>query len=154
MDVYEVDWTDGNQDIAESVMWAADEGKPLVVTLDKGRTVRMVPDTEAKPAPKKPANPLDGVVVEPVAEERRKVLRVSGLPDLTDDFGLTVTPSTVWLMYRQEEGEAPELQRAHVNGYRVPRKNVPEDFTGITLLPGTHDLPDWLTALAAAHMPV
>lgn len=31
--------------IAETVEWAATEGKPLDVTLDNGRTVRLVPQS-------------------------------------------------------------------------------------------------------------
>lgn len=50
-DTYEISWDDGNQDIAETVMWAANEGKVLLVTLADGRTVRMVPEV-GTPAPK------------------------------------------------------------------------------------------------------
>jgi hypothetical protein len=43
MDVYEITEDDANQDIAETLMWAASEGKPLVVTLTDGRVVHLVP---------------------------------------------------------------------------------------------------------------
>jgi hypothetical protein len=40
---YEISWEDGSQDIAQSVFWAAEEGRPLDVTLADGRVVLMLP---------------------------------------------------------------------------------------------------------------
>lgn len=42
-DHYETGWEDPNQDVAETVMWAAGELKPLIVTLHDGRVVRFTP---------------------------------------------------------------------------------------------------------------
>ncbi|WP_333746011.1 hypothetical protein [Streptomyces sp. IBSBF 2950] len=153
-DSYEIDWNDGNQEIAESVMWAADEGKPLVVTTHKGDIVRLVP--EAAPAstsePETPAAP-EGIVAHLVVEERNRSLRVTGVPNVTDYFGVTITPHSVYLQYRRPADGKPVLEMAHVNGYRVPGTNKPEEYTSIRFIPGSHDLPDWLMTLVDAHMP-
>jgi hypothetical protein len=156
MDTHEANWNDDNQDIAESVMWAADERKPLIVTTAKGETVRMVPETATEPAPSKPDDRLKGVTVTPVAEERSKVLHISGVPDLTNHpYGdKTITPSGVWIEYRQEEGEAAQFRKAHVSGYRAKGTFGPEpdNFTSITLN-NFDTLPDWLTALIDEQRP-
>lgn len=47
MDAYEITWDDSNQTIAETVMWAADENKPLTITTADGGTVHYTP----KPPP-------------------------------------------------------------------------------------------------------
>ncbi|MDX3165852.1 hypothetical protein PV516_18880 [Streptomyces scabiei] len=151
-DTYEANWNDGNQDIAESVIWAADERKPLIVTTHKGETVRMVPEATTETKSETPAA-LEGVLVWPVAQEYKRVLRVSGTPDLADRYGVSITPETVWLEYRQEQGETARLVKAYVLGYRVQRTDGPDDFKSIELTPTIDDLPDWLTALAAVHAP-
>lgn len=42
-DQYETGWNESNQDVAETVMWAADELKPLIVVCANGRTIRFTP---------------------------------------------------------------------------------------------------------------
>ncbi|MCF1597717.1 hypothetical protein [Streptomyces muensis] len=151
-DAYEIDWNDGNQEIAESVMWAADERKPLLVTTHKGEIVRLVPEAAPETESETPAA-REGVVAHPIVEERNRSLQVTGAPNVTDFFGVTLAPQSVYLKYRRPTGEEPMLEMAYVNGYRVPGTNKPEEYTTITFIPGTHDLPAWLAALVDAHMP-
>ncbi|GAA1111571.1 hypothetical protein [Streptomyces javensis] len=68
MDTCEASWEDSNQDIAEAVMWAADEGKPLVVTTAKGDIVRMIPEAAAETEPEDRAAAAEGVVAYLMAE--------------------------------------------------------------------------------------
>ncbi|MFB7649314.1 hypothetical protein ACFC0S_16350 [Streptomyces sp. NPDC056084] len=71
MEQYEIDWNDGNQAIAEAVMWAADEGKPLLVTTAAGRTVRLVPEHAV------PADPLEGIEIQEVTRTVRELRRTT-----------------------------------------------------------------------------
>ncbi|WP_435245079.1 hypothetical protein [Streptomyces tendae] len=161
MEQYEASWNDGNQEIAEAVMWAADEGKPLLVTTAAGVTVRLVPDSAA---PAAPADPLAGITVQEVSRATRtlrtgteytQVLNVEGTPALSAGSDAEAqTPGIVWLEYVRERPEGPgRLRGAHVSGYRVRRTGRAEDRVVSTSFFGRawEGAPPWLHALAARY---
>ncbi|MER0443046.1 hypothetical protein ABR738_00395 [Streptomyces sp. Edi4] len=160
MEQYEINWNDGNQDIAEAVMWAADECKPLLVTTSCGRTVRLIPE---QAAPAEPADPLEGVAVQEVSRAVRELrrtteyvqtLNVEGAPELSAGSELTaLTPGIVWLEYVIEVAQGTtRLRGVHVSGYRARRTGRPDVVTSTSFVGTTlKDVPPWLHALAVRY---
>ncbi|MER5302288.1 hypothetical protein ABT039_22900 [Streptomyces lasiicapitis] len=160
-DCYETSWDDGNQDIAEAVMWAADEGKPLLVTTASGRTVRLVPDAgAAADTAGPPSDPLDGITVQEVSRSSRQlrstteytqVLRVDGTPELSaGSDATTLVPELVWIEYVVGQKDPARFRAAHVSGYRVTRTGKP-DLVVSTSLFEMKALPGWLDALVSTY---
>ncbi|MCZ0984001.1 hypothetical protein O1L60_45385 [Streptomyces diastatochromogenes] len=160
MEQYETNWNDGNQDIAEAVMMAADEGKPLLVTTAAGVTVRLVPEPAA---PAALADPLEGIAVQEVSRATRELratteytqtLNVEGAPELAAGSDTTaLEPGIVWLEYVCEKPEgAARLRGAHVSGYRVQRTGRPDRVVSTSFFGRAWEgAPPWLHALAARY---
>jgi hypothetical protein len=151
MDVHEVDWNDGNQEIAESVMWAADEGKPLLVTTATGRTVRMVPETGAEP----PAAPTEFDVTEQ-AREQTMLLGLAFTPQLSSGPGRTIAPYGARITYRRETGAETHTWHASVSGNHVhPDGRIGTDSATVQLWSQCDQpaVPDWLMGLIESNSP-
>ncbi|MFG3157267.1 hypothetical protein ACGF7W_35115 [Streptomyces sp. NPDC048219] len=154
---YEISWEDGNQDIAESVMWAAEAGAHLVVTVADGRTVRLVPD----PGPQEPPSPLDGITVQEVSRstrplrtmtEQTQVLYIDGAPKLpAGDGHPALSPGIVWIEYVQEPGQPVRFRAAHVSGYRVEHTGSPADRVVSASFFRTTPTPSWLAELITRY---
>ncbi|MFD5451216.1 hypothetical protein [Streptomyces sp. NPDC127100] len=153
---YEISWEDANQDIVESVMWAAEAGAPLVVTVADGRTVRLVPD----PGAQEPASPLHGITTQEVSRstrplrtmtEQTQVLYIGGAPDLpAGDGHPALSPSMVWIEYVQKPEQPLRFRAAHVSGYRVERTGSPDRVVTAHFF-RTTPTPSWLVELIARY---